>query len=118
MPDIELLNILQISCTTISTKTEEKGPNYNQNTINAGSEQCHVNTGSEKDCDEKDKDVDSCTNTDNSLNSNNSPCSTSLPMVEDNVADYLLSGTIETNNKIEYFLPGPNNVVDKEQVPL
>ena len=37
----------------------------------------------------------------------------SLPMVKDNVADYLLSGTIETNNEIEYFFPGPNNVDDK-----
>ena len=34
-------------------------------------------------------------------------------MVKDNVADYLLSGTIGTNNEIEYLLPGPNNVDDK-----
>ena len=34
-------------------------------------------------------------------------------MVKDNVADYLLSQTIETNNEIEYFLTGPNNVDDK-----
>ena len=38
MQDIELLNILQISCNTISTNKEEKGMNYNKikkNAINA-----------------------------------------------------------------------------------
>ena len=53
--------------------------------------------------------MDPCTNTDNSLNSNNIPCNASLPMVKDNVAAYILSRTKETNNEIEYFLPGPNN---------
>ena len=44
----------------------------------------------------------------------------SLPMIKDTVADYLLSGTIETNNKIEYFLTGPNNTMwmTKEQVSI
>ena len=116
MPDIELLNILQFNCNTIGTKKEEKGENYNlnkKNTIKAGSEQCYTNTGLEKDCDKKDNDTDFCANTGNSLNLNNRPFKALLPMVKDNVADYLLSGTIETNNEIEYFLPGPNNVGDK-----
>ena len=34
-------------------------------------------------------------------------------MVKDNVADYLLSGAIETNNEIEYFLLGLNNMDDE-----
>ena len=114
MLDFKLLNILKINCNTIGTK-KEKGINYNQNTnnaINTGSEQFCTNTGPEKDCD-KDNDADSCTNTGNSLNSNNRTLKTPLPMAKDNVADYLLSGTVETNNETEYFLPGPNNVDDK-----
>ena len=74
MPDIELLNILQINCNTIGTEKAEKGVNYNKekrNAINVGSEQCYANTGPEKDCDKKDNSTDSCTNTGNSLNSNN-----------------------------------------------
>ena len=67
-----------------------------------GSEQCCTNIGPEKDCDEKDKNADSCTNTGNSLNSNNRACNASLPMVEDNATDYIPSGTIEKNNKTEY----------------
>ena len=116
MLDIELLNILQINCNTIGTKKEEKGANYNQNkkdTIKAGRKQCCTNTGQEKDCYKKDNDAGSCTNTGNSLNSNNRPLKTLLPMVNNDVADYLLSGTIETNNEIEYFLPSPNSVDDK-----
>ena len=81
-----------------------------------GREQCCTNTGLEKDCDKKNNDADCCTNTGNSLNSNSRPLKASLPTVKDNVADYLLSGTIETNNEIEYFLPGLNNVDDSEHV--
>ena len=39
MPNIELLNILQINCNIIGTKKEEKDADYNQNienTINVG----------------------------------------------------------------------------------
>ena len=42
-------------------------------------------------------------------------------MVKDTIVDYLLSGmtnnepiTKETNNEIEYFLPGPNKENDKK----
>ena len=71
MPDIELLNILQINCDTTGTKEEERGMNYNQskkNAIKVGSKQCCTNTGMEKDCDKKDNNADSCTNTGSSLN--------------------------------------------------
>ena len=73
MPDIELLNILQINCNTMGTKKEEKGMSYNQRkkVISVGSEQCYTNTGIENDCEKKDNDTDSCTNTGNSANSNN-----------------------------------------------
>ena len=69
MPDIELLNILQINCNTIGTE-KEKCANYRKNkrnTINVGNEQCNANTGLEKDCDKKDKSPDSFTNTGRSL---------------------------------------------------
>ena len=62
MPDIDLSNILQIKCNTIHTKKEKKGTNYNQNknnAINVESEQFCTNTGPERDCDKKDKDVNS-----------------------------------------------------------
>ena len=120
MPDIKILKILQINCNTIGTKKEEKGVNYNQNKMNAinvGSEQCCTNKGMEKDCNKKDNDADSSTNTGNSLISNNMPHNASLPHVKDNLADYLLSGTMQTNNKIEYFLSGPKMWMTKEQVP-
>ena len=91
MPDIELLNILQINCNTIGTKKEETGTNYNEikrNTISVGCEQCYANTNLEKDCDKKDNSADSCTNTGSSLNSNNSPHNTSWPIVKDTAVDY------------------------------
>ena len=116
MPDIDLFNILQSNCKMKGTKKDENDTNYNQikkNTINAGSDWCCTNTGLEKDCDKKDNDAVSCTNIGNSSNSNNRPLKASLPMVKDNVADYLLSGTIETNNEIEYFPSGPNNEDEK-----
>ena len=105
MLDNELVNLLHINCNTIGTKKEEKSMKYNQNkgkVINAGSEQCCTNTGLEKDCDKKDNYGDSCTNTGNSLNLNNRPCNASLPTVKDNATDYLLSGTKETNDEIEF----------------
>ena len=120
MPDIELLNILQLNCNTIGTKNEEKGTNYNhnkRNAINVGNEQCHTNTGLEKDCDKKENDADSCTNTGNSSNSNNRPCNASLPMVKDNAADYLLSGTIATKNYIKYFFQVHTMWMTKKQAP-
>ena len=56
MLDINLLNILKISCDTVGARKEEKGVNYNQNkqnTISAESEQCSTNTGLEEDCNKK-----------------------------------------------------------------
>ena len=83
MPDIELLNIMQINCNTIGTKKEEKGVKDNENkrnAINVGSDQCYANTGLEKDCNKKD--------TGSSLNSNNRPHNASSPMVKDNTGHY------------------------------
>ena len=46
LPDIELLNILQINCNTIGTEIEKKGTNYTKNKRNVlsrGSEQSYAN---------------------------------------------------------------------------
>ena len=48
MPDIELLNILNINSNTIGTDKEEKGINCKMRKdriLGAGSEQCCANTG-------------------------------------------------------------------------
>ena len=52
IPDIELLNILTISCNTIGTERGDKDMNCstNKHTHDAGSEQCYVNTGPERSC--------------------------------------------------------------------
>ena len=50
MPDIELLNILNVNCNTIGA---EKGANCNANKvsiIDAGDEHCCANTGPESSC--------------------------------------------------------------------
>ena len=119
MLDFEPLNILQLNFNTIDTKIEEKGANYNQNkknTINVGSEQCCTDTGLEKDCGKKGNDADSSIHIGNWSNSNNRPLKASLPMVNDNTADYLLLVTIEKNNEIEYLLPGKRKVDEKTEI--
>ena len=53
MPDIELLNILNINCNTIGTEKEEKGTNCNMSKASdhsAGGEQCCANTDLERVC--------------------------------------------------------------------
>ena len=107
----------------MGTKQEEEGANYNvnkRNIINVASEQFYANAGLEKGNGKKDNSADSCKNTGNSFNSNNRPHKTSLLTVKDNTVGYLLSGmtdnkpiTKETNNEIEYFIPGPNKENDK-----
>ena len=125
MPDIELLNILQINCKTIGTRKEEKSMQYNKNksnAINVGSEQCCATTGPEKNCDKKDSSADSCTNTGSSLNSNNGLYNISLLMVKYTPIDYLLSWmtynepiTIETNNRLNTFFQVQRKRMTKEQ---
>ena len=134
MPDIELLNILQINCNRRDTKKEKKDMNDNENkrnAINVGSEQCYANPSLEKDCDKKDNNAYSCTNTGSSLNSNNRPHNaslsmvTSLQMVKDTAVDYLLSGmtnndpvTVETKMKLIIFFQVQTKRMTKEQVPI
>ena len=53
IPDIGLLNILNINCNTIGTEKEEKGVNCyvsKGGILSAGSEQCYANTGLERSC--------------------------------------------------------------------
>ena len=85
MFDIELLNVLQINCSTISTRKKGKGVKYEniRNDINV-SEWCYANTGLEKDCHKKDNSAESCANSGSSLNSHNRPSNASLPMSKDN----------------------------------
>ena len=123
MLNIGLLNILQINCYTIGTKKEVKDKNYKnkRDTINMGSEQCYADTGPEKKYNKKDDSADYSTNKGSSLKSNNRLCNASLPTVKDSIVNYSLSGmtnneplTIEKNNEIEYFLPGPNKGNNKK----
>ena len=56
MPDIELPNILTISCSTIGTEKEDKDINFTTNrpnTYNTGSEYCCAYTGPERSCRKK-----------------------------------------------------------------
>ena len=53
MPDIELLNLLNINCNTVGTNKEGKGTKGNMrigSVLNAGNEQCCANTGPERSC--------------------------------------------------------------------
>ena len=52
MPEIELLNILNINCNTVGTK-RKKGTNCNMRNdsiLSAGSEQCCANRGLDRSC--------------------------------------------------------------------
>ena len=63
MPDIELLNILNINCNTVDAEKDKKGVNCNTNknsTIDAGSEQCCANTDPERSCIKTNSNADCC----------------------------------------------------------
>ena len=65
MPDIELLNIVNINCNTIGAEKDEKGTNCNANkdsTIDSGSEQCCPNTSPERSCTKTNSNADSYIN--------------------------------------------------------
>ena len=95
MPDMELLNILTISCNTIHTEKEDKDANCSTNrpnTYNAGSEQHCAITGMERSCTKTNSKSNCYAKTGSNSNINNS--NAFIPMVN--------------NNDIEYFLPGPS----------
>ena len=114
MPDIELLNILNINCNTIGTEKEEKGANCNvskysilsagseqccankDSIFGAGSEQCCLNTGLERSCAKTNSNTNCYTN--RKSNSNNRPYN----------AFYQQS----INSEIECSLPGPSRETD------
>ena len=77
---------------------EEKGVKYNQNKMNAinmGKGAVLYNHMPRKGIVIRRTTIHSCTNTGSSLKSNNTPLKASLPVVTDNVANFLLSVTID-----------------------
>ena len=102
MPDIELLNILNINCNTIGAENDAKGMNCNVNkdgTMDAGSKQFSANIGLERSCTKTNSNADCYTNIATNSNLNNRPCTAILPMV---------------NNEIRYFLHGPSRESDRK----
>ena len=86
IPDIELLNILNRNCNTISTNKDEKGANCNasEDSIpSAASEKCSANTGPERSCTKTNSNTGCYTNR-RSNNSNNKQYNAFLPMVNNN----------------------------------
>ena len=141
MPDIELLNTLNINCNTIGVQKYEKDVNCNANkdsTIDAGSEQCCANTSRERSCTKTNSNADCYTNIGNKSYLNNRLCNIFLLIVNNNEIEYFLPGpSSETdtnagsnsnlnnrpcyailpmvnNNEIEYFLPGPSRESDRK----
>ena len=97
MPDIELLNILNINCNTIGTDKEEKGMKCNMrkdSVLSAGSEQCCANTGPERSCAKTNSNTSCYTNSHSNSNLNNRPHDVLRPIVN--------------NNEIECFIQGPS----------
>ena len=100
--DIELLNILTISCNTIGTQRKDKDVNCstNRHSIHgAESGQCCANTVPERSCMRKNSNMHCYTNTGNDLNLNNN--------------NNALTPTVKNNN-IKYFLPSPSKESDRK----
>ena len=74
MPDIELLNILNKNCNTITTEKEEKGVNCNMrkdSILSAGNEQCFANIGPGRSCAKTNSKTSCYTNSGSNSNLNN-----------------------------------------------
>ena len=140
MPDIELLNILNINCNKIGTEKEEKCADCNMrkdSILGAGSEQCCANTGPEGSVGKTNSHTSCYTNSGSNSNLNNRldgvlrpvvnnneiKCSIPGPNMETNTNNYGNSNfnnrpdnaPLSNKNEIEYFLPGPKKRVTKKQ---
>ena len=97
MPDIELLNTLNIKCNTIGTDKEENSTNCNMrkdSILDAGSEQCCANTVQERSCAKTNSNTSCYTKSGSISNLNNRLHDVLIPMVND--------------NEIECSIPGPS----------
>ena len=84
MPDIELLNILNINCNTMGTDKEEKRcelQHEKNSVLSAGSEQCCTNIGPERSGAKTNNNTSSYTNIGSNSNLNNRPDDVLTPAV-------------------------------------
>ena len=143
MPDIELLNILNINHNTIGTEKEEKGINCIMRTdgiLSAGSEQCFVNTGLETSCVKTNSNTNCYTNSGSNSDLNKRLHNVFIPMINNNQIECSISdpntvtktnncgnsnfnnrpdNTLLSNNtEIKYFLLAPSKESDKKMCLL
>ena len=101
MPEIELLSILNINCTTIGTEKEKKGVHCNMkkdSILSAGSEQCYANTSPERSSAKTNSNVRCSTTSCSNSNLNKRLHNDLIPVV--------------TNDEIECSIPGPSTVTN------
>ena len=140
MPDIELLNILNINCNTVVTEKDKKGTNCNMridSILGAGSEQCCAITGPERSCAKTNSNTSCYTNSGSNLDLNNRPHDALRPTVNNNEIECSIpdpsavtnannhgsldfnnrpdNTALSNNNEIKHFLPGPSKESDKKQ---